>query len=471
LISKQIIRNFLSLFLSSVVGQLFTLWAFIQIARIFGPEGFGRFSFAQVFALYFLFLADFGLQTFGARAIAQGKKPVSRLVWDITALRLIFASVCFILLLLVDLLLPEAEEVKLLILISGIALFPYALSLEWAFQGMEKMEYVGVGRVLKGLVFAGLVYFFVRTQGQLSYAVAFSVVGFLISSGVLLWLYMRKFGASFERIEWQEFPNIVKSAFPLATGSMVTQINYNFGTLALGFFLSDKDVGVFSAANKIVLFLAAFGVTAASNAILPQVVKAFQVSTTVFTNALGKLLRFFVLLALPLGVGGTILGPSIINFLYSGAYHDAIIVFQISVWLVTFALYRVVVENALIAARRERKYIIGYTMAGTVTVVGNLALIPMLGVLAPAIIALVSELAVLSYFVASCKFVRSVDILRMTVKPFIAAMIMGAFLTFFALNIFVLIPVGALLYFAMLLLLRCVTIQEIRGHVLQFAGE
>ncbi len=423
-----------------------------------------------MFALYFLFLADFGLQTFGVRAIAQGKKLVPKLVWNITALRLIFASVCFLLLLLVDLSLPKAEEAKLLILISGVALFPYALSLEWVFQGMEKMEYVGVGRVLKGLVFAGLVYFFFRTQGQLSYAVAFSVAGFLISSGVLIWLYVRRFGASYERIEWREFGNTVKSAFPLATGSMVTQINYNFGTLVLGFFLSDKDVGVFSAANKIVLFLAAFGVTAASNAILPQVVKAFQVSTTMFTDALRKLMRFFVLLALPLGVGGTIVGPSIIRLLYSGAFQDSIIVFQISVWLVTITLYRVVVENALIAARLERKYIIGYTMAGTVTVVGNLALIPMLGVLAPAIIALVSEFAVLSFFVGSCKFVRSVDILRMTVKPLIAAMIMGAFLLFFPLNFFVLILVGVLLYFVVLLLLRSVTIQEIRGFVLQFAG-
>jgi O-antigen/teichoic acid export membrane protein len=469
LISKRIIRNFLSLFLSNVVGQLFTLWAFVQIARIFGPEGFGKFSFAQVFALYFLFLADFGLQTFGARAIAQERGPISRLVWNITALRSILASACFILLLLVGLLLPEAEEVKLLIFISGIALFPYALSLEWVFQGIEKMEYIGVGRVLKGLVFAGLVFFFVRTQDQLSYAVIFSVAGFFASSGVLLWLYVRKFGVSFDRIEWQEFGNTVASAFPLATGSMVTQINYNFGTLVLGFLLSDKDVGIFSAANKIVLFLAAFGVTAASNAILPQVVKAYRVSTMMFIHALKKLLRFFILLALPLGVGGTIVGSSIIDFLYSGAYRDAIIVFQISVWLVTVALYRVVVENALIAARRDRTYFIGYAMAGTVTVMGNFALIPMLGVVAPAIIALVSELAMFGYFVASCKFVRAVDILRMTVKPLIAAMIMGAFLTFFPLNVFVLILVGVLLYFVMLLLLRSVTIQEIRGYVLQFA--
>jgi O-antigen/teichoic acid export membrane protein len=465
LISKQITKNFLSLFLSSVVAQLFTLWAFVHIAGVFGPEGFGKFAFAQVVSLYFLHLSEFGLQTYGTRSIAQEREQVSRHVWDITLLRIVLALISFGLLVIFSVILPRLSNVQSIIIVFGLSLLPSAVLFEWVFQGIEQMKYVGVGRILKGVIFAGLVFLFVRSSDHLNYAAAFYVLSIVVAAGALFWIYCGKFGFNFRKTDHSILKNTLIAAIPLAAGSFITQINYNFGTLALGFFVSDDVVGLFSAAYKIVLFLWAFAVVAASNAILPLLARAYKRSLTEFSESLKKLFRLFVFVAIPIGIGGTILAARVIGFLYSPEYQKAVIVFQISIWLVVIVIYRAVFENALIASKNKRIYFVGYAAAGGVTILGNLLLVPVLGLVAPPIVGIVSESALLIYFAASCKFIRSSFVLKTTVKPLMAGLLMGSALLVLSLNLFIVLAIGMALYFLLLLLFRCLTIEEVTSYV------
>lgn len=459
--TKQITKNFLSLFLSNVVGQLFILWAFVHIATRFGPEGFGKFSFAQVVGLYFLYLADFGLQTLGTRSIAQAKEDLSERVRAITALRVILAVASFLLLVFFTFLLPKPTDVKTLILLFGLALFPSAVLFEWFFQGIEEMQYVGVGRVLKGVVFAGLLFFVARNHSRLDYAALFYVSGIVAAAIVLLGIYLRRFGRFWGRVDIVTLKRLFIDAAPLAAGSFITQINYNFGTIALGLFVADEVVGLFSASYKIVLFIWAFAVVAASNAVLPLLARSYKISLTDFSGALKRLVRLFILIAIPMGIGGTILAPRIIGFLYAPEYQSAAIVFQLSIWAVVFVIYRVVFENALIASSSQRNYFVGYVLAGTLTVVGNLILVPFLGLIAPSIVGMISEFALLSYFVTSCRFIRPLDVLTMTFRPLLAGLLMGLSLMLIPLNVFAAVAVGATVYVALLVLFRCLTVHEL----------
>lgn len=465
LISKQLTKNFLSLFLSNVIGQVFILLAFVRIASVFGPDGFGKFSFAQVVGLYFLYLADFGLQTLGTRSVAQAKGEIANHVRRITLLRVLLAVGCFLLLVVFALVFSKSHEVEMLILVFGLALFPSALLFEWVFQGVEQMEYVGIGRVLKGLIFAGLVYLFVRSNDQLAEAASFYVLGICAAAIVLLVVYVKKFGAFWGRSRGSELKNIVVAAVPLAAGSFITQINYNFGTIALGIFLTDEIVGLFSASYKIVLFIWAFAVVAASNAVLPLLARSYRESTTEFSESLTRLLRLFIFIAIPMGIGGTIMASRIIGFLYAPEFQEGAIVLQLSIWAVVFVIYRVVFENALIASSSQRNYLVGYLIAGVLTVLGNLLLVPILGLIAPSIVGIVSEFVLLSYFVISCNFITPLAILKMTLKPLVAGVVMGLALLIMPLNLFVALAVGASIYFALLLALRCLTLEEVAGYV------
>ena len=138
---------------------------------------------------------------------------------------------------------------------------------------------------------------------------------------------------------------------------------------------------------------------------------------------------------------------------------------QLSIWAVVFVIYRVVFENALIASSSQRSYLVGYVLAGTLTVLGNLLLVPILGLIAPSIVGILSEFVLLSFFVASCKFIRPLQIMKLTLKPLLAGLIMGLALTLFPMNLFVAAAIGTVLYVAILLLFRCVTLEELMGYV------
>lgn len=465
MISKVITRNFLSLFLSNVIGQLFTLWAFVQIARVFGPEGFGKFSFAQVVGLHFLFLADFGLQTLGTRTIAQEKGDITRHVKNITQLRILLATGCFLLLVIFSLLLPKPGDVQFLIIIFGVALFPSAVLLEWVFLGIEKMEFVGLGRILKGIVFAGLVFIFITSPEHLSEAAVFYVAGIVAASGILLAVYSRKFGFPSGTVEHPVMKSTLIAAVPLAAGSLIAQVNFNFGIIALGFFLPDEAVGLYSAAYKLVLFMLAFAVVAAANAVFPLMAKTYKRSVTLFGDSLKKLLRLFVIIAIPVGIGGCILASQIMGFLYSPEYQKAAIVFQLSIWIVVIAIYRVIFENALIASKNQRNYFVGYVLAGASTILGNLSLAPTLGIITPSIVGIFSESLLLVYFVSSCKYMRLSYILKSTLKPLLAGLLMGLALILLPMNLFAAVGFGIVVYCALLVVFRSLTLEEVAGYV------
>jgi O-antigen/teichoic acid export membrane protein len=258
--------------------------------------------------------------------------------------------------------------------------------------------------------------------------------------------------------------NTLREAAPLAAGSFISQVNYNFGTVALGLFLTDVDVGLFSAAYKIVLFLWAFAALAAANAVFPLMAKSYKQSVTLFSDSLKNLLRVFVFAAIPVGIGGSILASQIMGFLYTPEYQKAVIVFQLSIWTVVIVIYRMVFENALVAEKSQRRYFLGYALAGLVTILGNL-LIPVLGFIAPSIVGIVSESTLLVYFIASCKFIRPSYVLKLTVKPLAAGSLMGLALWFLPLNLFVMLAIGIVLYFVLLVAMRALTLEEVATYV------
>jgi O-antigen/teichoic acid export membrane protein len=61
------------------------------------------------------------------------------------------AGGCFLLLVLSSFVLPPSHEGRSLIIFLGFALVASAMLFESMFQGLEQMEYLASGRVLKGV--------------------------------------------------------------------------------------------------------------------------------------------------------------------------------------------------------------------------------------------------------------------------------------------------------------------------------
>ncbi len=286
----------------------------------------------------------------------------------------------------------------------------------------------------------------------------------ILGSTLLLMIYYLRTIPSRNLVTHMRFAEVTETlakAFPFAIGAFITQVNYNFGTFALGLYLTHKEVGVFSASYKIILFMWAFVVVAASNAILPLLVKTYREDKARFLVATRKIAQRFLLVGIGIGAGGTAVGDRVIQFLYSSTYEESSVVLQLGMWIVTVVMLRVVFENALIASGAESVYSKGFLLAGALTLIGNLALVSVAGILSPILVSLIVETFLLIFFLVRSQVLSASSLVNMSIRPVLAAVIMALTITALPFHILLLIPAGALIYFALLLTFRCISIQEV----------
>jgi O-antigen/teichoic acid export membrane protein len=98
-------------------------------------------------------------------------------------------------------------------------------------------------------------------------------------------------------------------------------------------------------------------------------------------------------LALPVTVGGAMLAPGIIDFVFGAPYAPAAPVLRILIVSIPLLLLRSVAQATLLAAGRQDRVLHATAIAALVTVALNLLLIPPLGMTGAAITTVCAELA------------------------------------------------------------------------------
>jgi hypothetical protein len=78
-------------------------------------------------------------------------EAISKYVWEVPILQAVLAGGCFLLLVVLPFVLPPFREGRSLIIVFGFALILSAVLFEWLFLGLDQMEYLTSGRILKGV--------------------------------------------------------------------------------------------------------------------------------------------------------------------------------------------------------------------------------------------------------------------------------------------------------------------------------
>ena len=71
---SKLIKNGLWLFVLQVFNTIAPMLTLPYITRILGPSGYGDFSIALNWVLYFQVIVEYGFAYWGARAVATGKE-------------------------------------------------------------------------------------------------------------------------------------------------------------------------------------------------------------------------------------------------------------------------------------------------------------------------------------------------------------------------------------------------------------
>ncbi len=458
---KRIVTNFAALFTGEIVARVCHFIAVIYLARMLGVSGFGSISFSLALLSYFLLATNLGLGELGVREIAR-KKDVKDIVETIVSIRLTASAISFLALLVIACTLRKMPHTRYLLIAFGFTLFPYALSVEWVFRGIERMKYNAYGKIINAVLYAGLIIMFVRKPEDILKVAAITILADFISSIFYYVNFSRKFGQVKLHFDIKRWFSLLPTSLQLFVSSGLFIAYLNFGTVALGFAKNEQVVGIYGAAFKLILFCYALSDTLVA-VTFPVISRLYHESREQLQEFINYCIKAAVLIGLPIAVGGLLLGPRLITLVYGVSYSKAGAPLQIMAWAVMLNLVDYILSYALVAFDRQSVYLRILMYATLLNVVFNVIAIPFIGYLAPSIALVLAEVVILALSIFFARDIVRLPLIKLAVKPCAAAFLMGLILLPLCgwLNPLALIVIGAAIYAGALLMAGVITKAEI----------
>jgi O-antigen/teichoic acid export membrane protein len=348
---KRLSKNIVSLFSADMARRLLGFISVLFLARILGKEGFGAVNLGFAVLSYAMVLSAAGFPTLGAKKIAQGESTglIGQVIGSrLIATLLVLAVIIFAVLLTVH----NATTAGLIVLLSC-AVLPQIFFLDWFFQGKETMGIVSAARVVQAAVYLAVVILLIRTTGDILWVAVGSIAG-ESAAAVLLFKRFRK---KYSNVRIRIVPSIklLKQSLPLSMGVIMSTLVVSCPQIVIGILNTTSDVGIYSAASKLVYFLL-MGDRILVLLLLPASARKYTDSPKAFSQMLSDAIRWILLLGLPIAVGGMLVAGDLIKLVFGIEYGASAVVLKVLIWYFFLTMLHTTYIAGLIGAGGEKSY-------------------------------------------------------------------------------------------------------------------
>jgi O-antigen/teichoic acid export membrane protein len=458
---KRVAKNSLTPMTLSLLNKGIDFAFAMLRLRILAPMGEGRYTFAIGFIGYFEILTIFGLGTLLTREVAKDRGQANRYLNNTVVLRVMLWLASLPLIGLGILLYTRfgglTGDTATAIVLFALGLFfgNVANALSAVFNAYEKMEYpaiistvttvlkvsLGAGMLLLGWGFVGLA--------------AVSVVGNLFTVAVLFALVLRhcfrpRLGTDIDLSFQRQMLDI---SFPLMINHLLATIFFRIDILLLKPMKGDTVVGYYGAALK---YIDGLNVIPSffTIAIFPLMSRYAASARESLLRAYILSLRLLLMLALPVAVGTPFIARELILILGGGEYlPHSMIALQLLIGFFPFSCINQVTQYVLIALDQQRFLTKAFVIGVAFNLIANLIFIPMYSYQAAAVIAILSEIALLiPFYYCVRRSLAPAPWLSIVWRPALASALMGAVMWLLrGLNVLLLIPSAAVIYLVALI--------------------
>lgn len=460
---RKLALNVVLLTGGEAAGKILAFISFAYLARIFGPSTYGDMEFALAVTLFFNLVVEGGLGLLGAREIARDENTVAVLAFHIVILRCVLAVGAFLLLVLFSAVSNKSWQEKQLVMLYGLTLFGTPGLIQWVFQAFDRMQWVAVASVIRWLVFAGLVFFYIVDAGQVWLVPLIELAAIACVVAFNIGIFYGSFAGLRQRFDRRFALSLLRQAVPIGLTQIMWGLKVYLPTIMLGLMVGGEAVGWFGAAHRIVIALHSFVWMYFFN-LYPSISRCAQQPPEVLHRLVGKSLQVTSWSAVFLGIIGTLLAQPLLNFVYGSEYQEATLAFQVLIWLVAFTLLSSHYMYTLIAYNKQWLELLSAVTGAVINIVSNYFLILQFGFVGAAFGLLFSEASIwaLNYYFVS-HHVAVLPFLGHLVRPAIAGAAMAALISMIPAFHFMVVGLAALLLYGLgILILQPSLLSEVR---------
>lgn len=456
---RKIFKNLIVNFSSAIVVSLLSLVFTVITARYLGSSAYGIFSYALSYIAVFIAFHDFGFATVAIRDIAKDPSKTQRYFSNIFSLKLLMAVIIFIAAsAAIPLLRKDPLEARILFLftVSGF-IYMFQLSYRWIFQAHQVFEYEALMNISQGIIALVLILTVIfLKKGLVVIAGAWILLYFLTTIiGLVFALRLVRFRFVLDK---GLIKGILSSAIVIGLLSLVSILFLYVDKIILFQMKNSQEVGLYSAASKIMLFVR--GIVFLYVSVAFPAFSSFSVDMTdrFFHRFLNRSFYYILMLTAAISLGGMLLAAPLISLLFGAGYAGAIPALKIVIWALPLTCLSGLISCSFVSINRQKECLFIYGSGLLVDVLINFLFIGRYGYYATSIAVVISELimfivfALLAYRMLEFK----ISMIKLA-QILLSLIIMGLFLvSFHSGGVILSIVFGGLLYLLSLLVFRAV---------------
>jgi O-antigen/teichoic acid export membrane protein len=425
--------------ISRIISLVLLFLAYTQLFRYLGAYNYGQFQFVLSYVTLFGVVIDFGIQQYVIKKISEEPKDAKKYFHNFLAIETVLAFAVYGIMVGIAYYNQYDPLVLKAIMVAGLGAALHGLTYPFlavitSFYDLKKTAFLNfLASIINVSVIFAAIYFHWSIVGLVTQQIIYAVLAI-----ILYYRFIRRHIGNPEvvkglrSLDYGLVKNIFKAALPFALLVGFSTVYNRIDVILITKMLGYTQTGLYSVAYKL-FDLMAFFPAVVSHSLYPLFASLIsQGKLSEVRSTLERYLRFMIAVALPIGVGGMILAVPLITLLTGSEFaapeqiRESARVLSVLVWAPSI-LFIYIVVNALVISQLT-KFAMAITAANVlINIVGNIILLPRIGIIGAAIMTLVSELAQgIFYFYFVRRKITDFRFFGLLWKPALASLIMGA---------------------------------------------
>ena len=457
--SVSVTKNTTYLTFSYIGQKILSFFYFVMVARMIGVEDLGKYTFALSFTTLFAVFVDLGLTQALIREAAKFQEKAKNYLSSVLGVKLGFSVLIYLVVILVVNLMNYPEVTRHLVYVAGILMVidQFTLTFWGVFRGHRNLKYEAISVVINQSIIVAVGVTVLLMKLPLIYLMLPFVLGSsfsLIFSIICVW---RVLGVKANlKVDKEVLFFLIKLAIPFALIAIFSRIYGYMDSIMLSKMMGDKAVGWYSVAMKIP-FALQFIPAALAAAIFPAFSHHFLHDKGQLKLTYERVLRFLIIIVVPISLGVAILAKPVILTLYGDGYAPAIMPLQILMLGLFFVFLNFPVGSLLNGCNKQvaNTVLVGVTMV--INIVLNIFLIPVYSFVGASIAFLISHSFLFLVGSIVARQIIPYDLkgfFNIILKVVVSALAMSGVIFYLreSLHFVILILIGALIYFIVMFL-------------------
>ena len=391
---ETIVQNLFWSVLGNIVALLSSLFVGIVVARHLGPEQYGLMDYVISYVFLFQTFAIFGLDSIEIREEARGLEPYQKIIGTAFTLKVFLGVICIAASVLTSWFMDADAYTTLLVAIYSLVIILNSFGvIRNYFTAIVQNEYVVKAEIARTLIGVGIKVLLLLLDASLTWFIVSYMFDFvLVSSGYYV-AYHQKVGHLREwKFDYSYSKYLLRESFPLLLTSAAVIVYQRIDHVMIGQMIDKESVGYYSVAARFVEVLIYIPMMLAQT-ITPVLVSIREHDQEAYIRKAQQFMNLSFWCTLIVSLATSLLAYWIVVLTFGRAYVAAVSVLQV----MAFKAAGVALSNtagAMLVTEGLQRYAIFRDGLGCIVCVAlNYLLLPRYGIMAAAVVAILSNVA------------------------------------------------------------------------------